>query len=121
MTWLKASGTISYYDSGWIVVYASRDLMKYYRKLGELEHLSIPKHGAHITIVNGGKEDPRGSPAWRKYEEQEITFEYSIDVGYEDGFWWLTIRSEELHNIREELGLARDLYWPLHITLANNR
>lgn len=77
--------------------------------------------GSHLTIVNGRWEKIRNIEAWRKYEGEQIEFQYSNEVQYETPFYFLFCYSERIGDIREELGLSRVFAKrPLHLTLGRN-
>lgn len=117
----RSSGTLIYYPSWWIVLRCCDDLARYYRRSLRIKGLAAPPYGSHITVVNGGVEEPPNKPFWQKYDGDEIEFEYSSEVYGEDGFYWLMVKCDKLHDIREELGLERELKWPLHLTVAKEK
>jgi hypothetical protein len=62
---------------------------------------------------------------WGKYEGRMFEFEYTLDVrqsgdkpvdGFDpkEHFWFVTVWSDEMTNIRKELGLPYN--WNLHLT-----
>ncbi len=111
-------GFLEYSNSGWIVLKCCEDLAKYYRRSLRKKCLSSPPFGSHLTVSNGNFEYAVNSTAWKKYENEPIEFSYSNEIQYQDGYYWLTIECNRLHDIREELGLSRNLKWPLHLTIA---
>jgi hypothetical protein len=69
--------------------------------------------------------------AWKKYEGQEVVFEYSNLIYFSDTYCWLNAFSKRLEEIRTELGLRvvpehpalypprRPGWWTFHSTLGN--
>jgi hypothetical protein len=70
----------------------------------------------HITIVDGKVKNDNQHPAWKKYQGQIITFEYSVELEQHWKFWTLPVRSKALENIRSELGLNPN--YNFHITFG---
>ena len=62
---------------------------------------------AHITIVRLNKEQPSNMDVWGKHEGRKINFEYEPGVHRDDKYFWINAYSEEIGDIREELGLPR--------------
>lgn len=60
---------------------------------------------AHISVVRGEK--PRNPDAWRKYEGKRIKFQYSPMVQTNGAHYWLPVISDDLDDIRQELGLTK--------------
>lgn len=84
-----------------------------------------PSWGTHISLVRGEFIKPHLRNLWKKYAGKTFDFEYELDAhevtsGYnkdDQGSFWVTdIKSDDLLNIRAELGLKTD--WPLHMTVA---
>lgn len=81
---------------------------------------------AHITVVRTDKETPKNMDFWEKYEGELIPFSYERRV-YSDGtYFYLTVMSDRIGDIREELGLPRYRFGELgsdrggyHITIGN--
>jgi hypothetical protein len=59
---------------------------------------------SHISIVRG--ERPTNVGAWNKYNGVSINFEYSPIVQTNGAHYWLPVISDDLDEIRRELGLA---------------
>jgi hypothetical protein len=69
-------------------------------------------------VVNGRVEDPLNAQAWKRYDQHQIEFGYSSEVYGEAGYWWVRVKCDTIYDIREELGLKRELKFPLHLTIA---
>ncbi len=109
------------YHTRWLVLNCCHDLAKYYRRSLKRKALSAPPYGAHVTVVAGNYEEPAHKHLWRKYEGETIEFAYGHEVHSHDSWYWLNVHCERLLDIREELGLRRELRWPLHLTVARDR
>lgn len=71
----------------------------------------------HVTVLDGRKKvEPHFQKFWKKYEKQKVEFEYSVEVEQHWKFWVLPVRSEQLLDMREELGFSRN--YPLHLTFG---
>ena len=107
-----------------ITLELGRDFGNYYQSL-------IPKciktvkqsYPTHITIVRGGIEPIINMEAWGKYKDKEISFYYMPMFRYYKNVYVLDAFSQELNDIRVELGLApyRKGYRRFHITIANDK
>ena len=116
-TLLCSDGTVRYLGS-WIILECDEDLARYYRRQLRQKGLAGPPYGSHITVLAGDYESPPKVEAWGKYEGQTVKFQYYPDIRNLGDFYWLPVRCEFLLDIREELGLNRNLKWPLHLTIA---
>ena len=82
---------------------------------------------SHISVVR--KEVPKNMLAWRKYQGQEIAFEYDSVIYNDETYYWLNAYSSALENIRLELGLeslskytkSPDGKHKFHITIGNTK
>lgn len=94
----------------------SEDLCEYYqwfifKKFGVKLH--SPMFGTHVTIVKPEEIDKNN--LWKKYENEIINVKYgNIERHWE--FWSLNIISEDIVDIRRELGL--NLFYRLHMTIG---
>lgn len=85
--------------------------------------------GPHISVVRG--EQPKYPELWNKYKNKKILFEYNPEYINTNGkHWWIRIYSEELEQIRTELGLTSQYMFtdrsdgkfkasPMHLTIAH--
>ena len=116
-------------DRWWLVLDCEREIGRYYRKLFELyqyrcSKLQIPAWEEHITVIRD--EEPPNKDLWEKYEGQKFSFfclippaTNYVTTPNDLGYFWLTVESPSLLNIREELGLTRNPEYPLHLTFGN--
>lgn len=98
----------------WIVVNTDNEICRYYRwwvwKRYMIE-LNQPSWGAHISVLRGGKPQDDKLHLWKKHHGKIVTFQYSPYIRQTDRnidgfnyFWFIDVWSEQLNNIREELG-----------------
>lgn len=95
------------------------DLAAYYQwfiqhQYGQWLKLQSPMFGAHVTVVRPQEVD-ESNPLWLAYEGQKLNIEYGFVERHWE-FWSLNVFSQELVEIRRELGLRTD--FRLHITIG---
>lgn len=128
---LKATGRLIYdparpnfnkeYKLRTLIVQLPRDdLDLYYQWFIERHHgqwlkLQRPMYGVHVTVVSG-KERVPNMKAWKKHAGREISFEYDPVVRRHWQFWSLPAYSEQLQELRVELGLKTE--HDFHITIG---
>lgn len=113
-------GTIDYNDTefkpGWLIVLICTDLAKYY---GRFRKMALPARGPHITFVAGEKEEVQFDfNILKQYHGRRVDFEYDNIVYTNGRAFWLEVKSKQLDDIREELGLKK-MKWSLHATIGN--
>ena len=98
------------------------DLDRYYAWfLSKRFNLEFVKNlrGAHITFINDKMEKElfeQGSKIW---SGKEIDFYIDLDPKSNGEHWWLRVFCPDAEVIREALGLSRDPYYGLHLTLGH--
>tara|TARA_Y100000310_G_scaffold344546_1_gene457882 strand:- start:2522 stop:2980 length:459 start_codon:yes stop_codon:yes gene_type:complete len=146
MEWIKGQGTIIYdpprpglkkNTKWWCVVSVDRELTRYYRYFvsqnptifGTTKFRVLPPAwDAHISIIRGEVIDPELRYLWKKYDREEIEFEYLPEIQItkpnpkkqrlndRDDFFFLPVRSEKMSRLRDELGKG---YYPeFHVTVG---
>ena len=108
----------------WLVMYVCHDLGRYYRALYCMNHYGVhaiqrPAWDAHISIISN--ECPPDQSRWHAHEGKRIQFEYLHAADGNDLYVWLPVICEEALDIREELGLKRRPFHPLHLTIGNRK
>jgi hypothetical protein len=125
----QSSGVLKYGPGLRAIVLIDQGISDFYRSLiPKYYNVKPQKHRAHITVVRNNKETPTKLEFWEKYQGQKISFFYCNDIQTDGTYFWLNVQSEEIGNIREELGLSRFrddrqfggfLRNEYHITIAN--
>ena len=124
-----SQGLLNYGPGIRVIAIIDQGISDYYRSLIPKYYQVQPqKYGAHITIVRTDKESPKQLAAWGKYQGQSISFEYSPEIHFDGSYWYLNVRSQQIGDIREELGLPRFRFQELsskdgcyHISIGNNK
>lgn len=120
MGWFELECRVVYFNRT-IMATCDDDIGAYYRLLTHYYNRSIklqrPKIGAHITIVSGKHEDFIDKSCWNKYNNIIIKYHPFVETNGE--YFWLKVKCEKIHDLREELGLTRNLKHPLHLTIGN--
>lgn len=98
------------------------DLDRYYawflKKRFNLE-LNKNLRGAHVTFISDRMERDIFNEATKLFHGKEIDFYVELEPRANDkGHWWLRVHCPEAESIREALGLSRDPYFGLHLTLG---
>lgn len=108
----------------WMIIDVDPEIGKYYRELYKLANfktkvINRPIWDVHISIVTG--EIPPNKTLWKKHEKRWIEFEYFHQSLSNEVFVWLPVICEEALDLREELGLQRNPFHPLHLTIGNKK
>ena len=98
-------GTIKYSENPYkIIVEIDQAIADYYRSfIPKYFNVKRPKYSAHISVLR--KEDPKFKMFWNKYDGKNVSFEYENYIYNDETYYWLNAWSDELENIRKELGL----------------
>ena len=72
----------------------------------------------HITVIRDEPPPDELKHLWECYVGEEVEFWYNPEVDSNDTHHWLDVVCERALDIREELGLARDPEYPLHLTVG---
>lgn len=91
------------------------------------EHIGLikPRYDPHITVVR--REVPPNLERWGRDEGRIVEFWYETYVRNDEIYWWLRVFSDDLAQVRKELGLvaygsttmAPDLKRCYHMTVGN--
>jgi hypothetical protein len=117
---------------GWCILEVDREITRYYRERLRSElhlHLQPPSWDAHVSVVRGERLATDKRHLWKKYANKRIEIAYSLPGEYYEGrshlkdkqvdggrFFIVNIKSQELMDIRHELGLPTN--WSLHLTFG---
>lgn len=87
-----------------LVANINQDITDYYFSLVP-KYIDIKRqmYPAHISIVR--KEVPLILEAWERHAGASIQFSYSNEIWFSEKYMWLNCWSEEMEQLREELGL----------------
>jgi len=123
----ESSGEIYFYpkkysNKAWAIVNCEIGIVDYYqwwlKKLYGIK-LQTPKHGAHITCIREEEiADEVYDDLWTKNQNKTILFKYANKIETNGEHFWLPVISEELLDIREEMGLVRKGEFGLHLTIG---
>jgi hypothetical protein len=119
----------------WLILTADPEITRYYRWWVDKEKLNpigLPGKGlykpswdAHVSVVRGEKPYPDKLHLWKKYQGEEVAFEYRHGVrqsgdttGYDrpDWYWFVDVKCPRLDEIRTELGFRTG--WTHHLTIG---
>lgn len=113
-------------DKWWMIIDCDPEIGRYLRHLYHLsryrcETLSRPAWKEHITVIRD--EEPLQSlqPLWEAYQGCTIDFLWDLTVHTDGVYYWVPIQCSFALEMREELGLARNPYFPLHLSIAHNK
>lgn len=135
--WLPGKGFIQYdpprgrmksKTNWWAVINVDKEITRYYRWWVKQRYwidLHQPSWDAHISIIRGEEPEDHLKHLWRKYDGQEVKFEYNHNVrqsgdttGWDrpDHYWFVDVRCKLLNQIRAELN--RPTGWNFHLTIG---
>jgi hypothetical protein len=77
-----------------------------------------PLRGGHVTFISERISNEKFNKLAKKYNGKEITFFYEIEPRTNIKHWWLRIHSPEAEAIRQEIGLNKEPYFGLHLTIG---
>ncbi len=86
--------------------------------------LNKPLRGAHVSIVNDAERDfqygsePRWSAVKEKYDSKPMDFYIDLEPRTNGEHWWYRVYCPAGEDMREELGLKRDPFYSLHMTIG---
>ncbi len=118
----ETKGTMRYGHDSYSVVEVDPELGPYYRSfIPKSVHWNPTRWSPHVTVTMTGMEEISNREAWGKYEGHCFTVRYSPCIMFGASYIWLPAFSEELEEVRLELGLPRHFnnFQQFHITIAN--
>jgi hypothetical protein len=129
MKFHESKAIIKYGPDLQIVALIDETICQYYRSLiPKYYYPKPPKHKSHITVMRLKKETPVNLEFWNKHEGRKISFSYEPLINFSGKYFWLDAQSQEIGDIREELGVPRyrddgiyqvRAFNSYHITIAN--
>lgn len=106
-----------HFEPNWALLLLSDDIAAYYAWHMKKFGIEIDPHnlwGTHISVIKGDEVDP---VLWKKYDGFEVKFHYTHLVRYDNGkHAWVDVYSEDLSEIRKELGLEPKRWF--HLTVG---
>lgn len=127
----KLNGSLNRRDGGstkwWLVIDVDRDLGRYCREMYRMsrwscDKLQRPVWEAHISVIRNEEPADEFKALWEKYNYRPVEFEYDMyNASGDDTYVWLPVVCERALDIREELGLPRQPYFSLHLTIGNRK
>src|SRR5262245_2828208 len=108
----------------WLIIDCDPDLGRYLRHqftaaTYRTRQVQAQLWGTHVSVIRG--EEPPLKQGWERLNGAEVEFEYELPLRETEGYLWVPVLCEVALRHREELGLARDPYPPLHMTIGNLR
>lgn len=120
----KSTGVLHYSPKSnnkwWLVLWCDNELSRYYRHLYHLycykcDSLKKPAWNSHITVIRD--EMPSEISLWGLYQDISVDFYYECDFETDGTYWWIPVISDQLMEIRCELGLSQPQF-PFHISFG---
>lgn len=108
---------------GWIVIDCPFDIAYYYNRvcnwlLWTNKRITLPLHGAHITVVAGKYTDvPRN--LWGYRDGEEVEFRYGSIQDNGGNYFWLPVQCEAAEDIRTTMGLTPTPKFQYHLTIGH--
>jgi len=103
-----STGIIKYdtSDGPWVTVGIDQEILNYYYSLiPKYYHVFKPRWKAHVTVVRP-EENTVINRFWESRQSHIAKFVYDPTILWENGFWWFNLWSNEMDQIRLELGLS---------------
>lgn len=81
--------------------------------------LNPPLRGTHVTFVADRMDRNLFMDVAKIFNGKEVTFYYQHMPRSNGKHWWLRVWSPELESIREVMGLSREPYLGMHLTIGS--
>jgi hypothetical protein len=98
------------------------DMDRYYawflKKRFNLE-LNKNLRGTHVTFISDKMNADIFEQASKIFDRKDIDFYIELDPCSSGVHWWLRVHCPEAEAIREAMGLTRDPYFGLHLTIGH--
>jgi hypothetical protein len=123
---VKSGASLGVFDRNrpfWLILQCPKDIMWFYINqinqavVDGLEKKVVgpPLADCHVSIV---RDEKARSDPWKAAQGYPLRFEYQPCLQTNGKHWWLPVRSREVENLRERIGLRPRGYVPLHLTVA---
>jgi hypothetical protein len=108
----------------WLVLHCDSAIGKYYRELYRLATFGCDKlvpaaWKEHVTVIRDEEPPELKKCLWGKYDGETVHFTCGTQLDNNGEYFWLSVESERLLDIREELGLPRFPEIPLHLSVGH--
>jgi hypothetical protein len=103
------------------IIKTNCDLEEYYAWFLEKRfNLKLNKtiRGSHISFINDRMDSDLFEQAAKVFDGKEISFQYDTEPRGSSSHWWLKIYCDDALTIRESIGLKRNPFYGLHLTLG---
>lgn len=80
--------------------------------------LNRPLRGTHVTFISDKFNDKKYQEVKELFDGKPITFYHEIEPCSNGEHWWLRVHCNDAENIREFLGLSRNPFFGMHLTLG---
>ena len=117
-----STGTIHVHGDDWVTIDVDPDIGRYYlsqfnRSRPMLqEQIMPPKWGPHISLLRG--EEVQDRELLEEANGKTINFSYNPEVRWDGRHAYLDVESAEALELRKQLGLAEQPFYPLHLTFG---
>lgn len=128
----ESSGPLRYsYEPSYgykLIVEVDKEIARLARALIPAEmDVVTPRYATHVTVVR--REVPPTLSRWGEREGEIVRFLYETFVRNDERYWWLRVFSDDLAQVRHELGMAPygkttmapDLKRCYHMTIGNTK
>jgi hypothetical protein len=75
--------------------------------------------GTHITFINDRLDKETFEQAIAVFNKKEIDFYIELEPRSNGEHWWLRVHCPEAENIREVIGLSKEPFFGMHLTLGH--
>lgn len=118
----KSQGYIKPVEGFWILLTCDPEIIRLYCWLAKSWGIPIEagsRHGPHISVVKGEK--AKNYQLVKSCKGMKFNFRYSNVVRDNRYHAWLDVKSPELSQFREDLGLPPKPYHSFHLTIGRLR
>jgi hypothetical protein len=118
----KSTGTISLHGDDWAIIDVDPEIGRYYLSQFNRSRTVLagqimpPKWGPHISVIRG--EVVKDKELLKTFDGKKIVFHYSPQVQWDEKHAYLNVSCDEALNMREAVGLPRNPFYDLHLTIG---
>jgi hypothetical protein len=119
---LKGKANVKFHTV-WVIGECDKGIVDYYRwwftKVTSMKIFGS-KHGAHISVVRGEEENIEPGTWVRDLSDRYVDFKYDQRIRCNKSYVWLNVESEEMEQIRMDVGLSPKPPFGLHLTIGRS-